>query len=113
MEKVNLRPALILSQLATKTHKSEPHAFIILNNQKWNYPIRHILFDVENLTIVELNDKQYNLVGLYSLTDEQFNNLINGSECSPTSIHEIAFGYREISDKRTYGNSNINQDKSL
>lgn len=112
MGKTSRKPELTLSHLKTASTNPEPHAFIMLNKENCNDVTKHLIFDVENPTLFEdSNGKQLYLIGLYSLNDEQYDNLVNGLVCSPTSLYEILSDYHEIGDKRTYGN--IKNTKSL
>ena len=98
------KPVLVLSNMKTESSNFEPHAFVMLNNEQ-DSKLGHILFDVENLTLIEdKNGKQNTMVGLYLLTNEEYDNFINGLDCTPTSLYETIGDYHEVSDKRTYGN---------
>lgn len=102
---ITRKPVLTLSQLSTDSTEAEPHAFVMLNSDKLDNSNKHLLFDVENLTLVEnKSGNQEYYVGLYYLNDEQYNNFFNGLQCSPTSLYEILGNYREVGSKRTYGN---------
>ena len=109
--KITRKPLLVLSQLTTEKSKEAPHAFVLLNKE-CNNPTKHVIYDIENPTLVvdEFGEKQY-FAGLYSLTDEQYDSLLNGSYCEPTSLYKILGNYREVSDKRIYGRTR--QSKSL
>lgn len=112
MDIMSRKPALTLSQLSIESTKAEPHAFIMLNNDQSDSSTKHLLFDIENPTLVEnKSGQQQYFVGLYSLTDEQYEKFLNGSECTPTSLYEIISEYHEVGSKRTYGN--IKQTRSL
>ena len=112
MGTLSRKPALTLSHLKTETTNSGPHVFIMLNKENCKDLTKHLIFDVENPSLLEdSTGKQQYLIGLYSLTDKQYNDLVNGLSCSPTSLYEILNDYHEIGDKRTYGN--IKNTKSL
>ena len=111
MGSITRKPTFVLSQLTTNDSNEGPHAFIMLNKDV-NNPTRNILFDPENPTLVEDSDKKIEkLAGLYSLTDEEYNNLINGSSCTPKSLYEFLGGYHEVSEKRTYGRLELDKSK--
>ena len=105
------KPSFVLSSLSTEKYGSGPHAFVMLDKD-CDDPTKHLIFDIENPTLIEDEDKkkQY-CVGIYSLKDEEYNDFLNGLSCSPISLYEIGSDYREISDKRTYGN--VTKNKSL
>ena len=104
MKNIGVKPKLFLSYLATESSKPEPHAFVMLDIEKNNDSKTHMLFDVENLTLIEnkFGEQQY-CVGLYLLSEEQYNNLLNGFDCTPISVFEN-IGHHVISEKRIYGN---------
>ena len=111
MGSITRKPTFVLSQLTTNDSNEGPHAFIMLNKDV-NDPTRNLLFDPENPTSVEDSDKKIEkLAGLYSLTDEEYNNLINGSSCTPKSLYEFFGGYHEVSEKRTYGRLELDKSK--
>jgi len=111
MGNITRKPSFVLSNMKTELSNPGPHAFVMLNKECDN-PTKHLLFDVENPTILEdTNKEKHCFVGLYSLTDEQNDNFINGQECSPISLYEYMDDYKEISEKRVYGN--IKREKSL
>ena len=97
-------PSLVLSKISTESLEPGPHAFIMLN--KDNDMIKHIIFDIENPSLFEINSdgKKSKYIGLYSLTDEEYNDLVDGFTCSPKSLFELVYHFKEISEKRTYGN---------
>lgn len=98
------KPVLVLSNMKTESTNIEPHAFVMLNNEQ-DSKMGHILFDVENLTLIEdKNGKQNTVVGLYLLTNEEYDNFANGLDCTPISLYETIGDYYEVGDKRTYGN---------
>ena len=81
------------------------HAFVMLNKEICSDSTKHLIFDVENPSLIEYDGKQEIAVGLYSLTDLEYDNLVNGYECCPKSLYEfISPSYHEVSDKRIYGN---------
>ncbi len=102
---------MVLSTLATEQTTDEPHAFILMEREQDNYPTRHLLYDIENPTPVEDgNGNKNNFIGLYSLTDEQFNNILNGIECTPTSLFELLqSGWTDVGTKRIYGSVKLNK----
>ena len=103
MGSITRKPTFVLSQLTTNDSNEGPHAFVMLNKDV-NDPTRNLLFDPENPTLIEDSDKKIEkLAGLYSLTDEEYGNIINGSSCTPKSLYEFSGGYHEVSEKRTYG----------
>ena len=109
--RITRKPSLVLSQLTTEQSKNEPHAFVMLNKES-NDPTKHLIFDVENPTLVEDNlGKEQFFAGIYSLTDDEYNNLLNGYSCTPTSLYEIVGDYKEIGEKRTYGNIELDKKK--
>ena len=55
--------------------------------------------------------KEQFFAGIYSLTDDEYNNLLNGYSCTPTSLYEIVGDYKEIGEKRTYGNIELDKKK--
>ena len=98
------KATLVLSYLSADQSSAEPHAFVMLNKDNCNDITKHILFDVENPTLVEdpNGDKRY-FVGLYSLSDEEYASLITGEKFTPTSFFEMGSKYREVGPKRIYG----------
>ena len=108
---ITREPVLTLSYLTTNSTEPEPHAFIMLNKESCDYPTKHILFDIENPTLVESDNIEQSFVGLYTLTDEQYSDFLNGLECVPNSIYELGGSYTEIGEKRTYGNLQNNYSK--
>lgn len=109
--KLTRKPSMVLSTLATKQTNDEPHAFILMEREQDNYPTRHLLYDIENPTSVEDgNGNKNNFVGIYSLTDEQYNNILNGIECTPTSLFELLqSGWTDVGAKRIYGSVKLNK----
>lgn len=111
--KVDHRPSMILSNLRTRNTPSEPHAFILVDKEQDSYPTRHVLYDVQNPTLIEdeLGERMYTL-GLYTLSDEQHNNIIKGIECTPRSLAEVMRkDMHDIGDERIYGSFTL--DKSF
>jgi hypothetical protein len=103
------KPALVLSKLSTESKEAEPHAFVMINKESPEETFKHLLFDVENPTKVEYkNGENYTVIGLYSLTDGEYEDFLNGLGCIPKSIYEVSGEYREISEKRIYGNNQEN-----
>lgn len=111
--KLSRKPSMVLSTLMTENSPREPHAFILMDKDQDNYPTKHLLYDVENHTLIEAQNGNKNKeIGIYSLTDEQHNNIINGVECTPTSLFEVMRSeLHDVGDKRIYGS--IKLDKSL
>lgn len=109
--KLTRKPSMVLSTLATEQTSDEPHAFILMEREQDNYPTRHLLYDIENPTPVEDgNGNKNNFVGIYSLTDEQYNNILNGIECTPTSLFELLqSGWADVGTKRIYGSIKLNK----
>ncbi len=111
--KITRKPSLNLSYLREELScDSNPHAFVTLSKEDASYPAKHLLYDVENPTVLE-NDKKerFALVGLYALTDEEKEDIDNGYECVPTSLYEIIGNYKEVNAKRVYGSRDGNNKK--
>jgi hypothetical protein len=109
-KKIKSKPSFMLSELKPENGEFEPHAFILLDRESDQYPIRHLLFDIHNLSQIEIDGEVHNMVGLYSLTDEEYNKLINGESITPTSLFESAGNeYKDVGLKRTFGSSSINK----
>ena len=111
--KITRKPSLNLSYLREELScDSNPHAFVTLSKEDVSYPAKHLLYDVENPTVLE-NDKKerFALVGLYALTDEEKEDIDNGYECVPTSLYEIMGNYKEVNAKRVYGSRDGNNKK--
>lgn len=104
--KLSRKPLLVGSTL-----NNEGHVFVIMDNEHDEYPTKHLLYDPENFTQIEdMNGNINNFVGIYSLTDEQHNNILNGVECSPTSLFELLRpGYTDVSGKRIYGSITLSK----
>jgi len=109
--KLTRKPSMVLSTLATKQTSDEPHAFILMEREQDDYPTRHLLYDIENPTLVEdANGNKNNFIGLYSLTDEQHNDIVRGIECVPTSLFELLqSGWTDVGTKRIYGSVKLNK----
>ena len=106
--KLSRKPSLVGSVL-----NNENHVFVIMDREQDEYPTRHLLYDPENFTQIEdTNGIRSNLVGVYSLTDEQHHNILNGVECNPTSLFVLLQPeWTDVSGKRIYGS--ITLDKSI
>lgn len=104
--KLSRKPLLIGSTL-----NDESHVFIIMDKEQDDYPTKHLLYDPENCTQVEdVNGNKNNFVGIYSLTDEQRNDIISGTECVPTSLFELLqSGWTDVGPKRIYGSVKLNK----
>lgn len=105
--KISRKPSIILSALRTESTPNIPHAFILMDKEQDNYPTKHLLYDVENLTLLEdAKGNKTNCIGLYALTDEQYHDIINGVECTPISVFELMTSeLHDVGDKRIYGAS--------
>ncbi len=104
------KPSLILSQMSTSTTDEVPHAFVLLDKDNCDDYTKHLLYDVENLTTIEDSSlKQYHFVGLYSLTDSQYDELMNGKSCTPSSIYEKIYSCKEVGEKRIYGKKDLSK----
>ena len=105
------KPSLILSTLKTKATKEEPHAFLLIDKEDNEYPLKHMLYDIENPTeLSDLRGKKLIVPGVYSLTDEEYSNIKKGISCTPKSLFEnLDSEYRDISTKRIYGGSELNK----
>lgn len=104
--KISRKPSLIGSTL-----NDESHVFIIINREQDDYPTRHLLYDIENPTLVEDgNGNKNNFIGIYSLTDEQYKDVISGTECVPTSLFELLQSrWTDVGPKRIYGSVKLNK----
>lgn len=111
--KITRKPSLNLSYLREELSSGNtPHAFVTLSREDASYPAKHLLYDVENPTVLESDKKErFALVGLYALTDEEKEDIENGYECTPTSLYEILGNFKEISAKRVYGSKEKKKDK--
>lgn len=109
--KLTRKPSMVLSTLATEQTRDEPHAFILIEREQDDYPTRHLLYDIENPTLVEnVNGNKNKFIGLYSLTDEQHKDIISGTECVPTSLFELLqSGWTDVGPKRIYGSVKLNK----
>lgn len=103
MHSITRKPLFVLSQLSIDDSNDGPHAFIILNKELCNDPTKHIIFDPENSTLVEKDGVTQKYAGLYSLTDDEYNDFLNGSCCTPISLYDYLDGYHDVGKKRTYG----------
>lgn len=105
------KPSLILSTLKTKATKEEPHAFLLIDKEDNEYPLKHMLYDIENPTeLSDLRGKKLIVPGVYSLTDEEYSNIKKGISCTPKSLFEnLDSEYRDIGAKRIYGGSELNK----
>ena len=105
------KPTMILSKLKTENNPSEPHAFVLLDKEQDVYPTRHLLYDVQNpTTIIDDDGNKSVYVGLYTLSDEQYDNLLKGIECTPASLFEVMNGsLHNVSEKRIYGSISLNK----
>ena len=112
--KITRKPALVISYLKSDNTSLEPHAFILIDKESDNYPTKHILYDPENPVLIEgeLGDRRL-IDGLFSLTDEEYENVLNGIECSPMSLIEnLNYNYHDIGEKRIYGKKQIINNKT-
>ena len=104
-KKISRKPSLVLSTLSTEKTSPRAHAFIIFDSIHGAYPTKYMLFDPENQSLIEDNNGNIGYsIGLYCLTDEQRENIINGIKCCPESIYN-AFNmpYRLLSEQLIYG----------
>ena len=102
--KIKSKPVLVLSTLSTETLEEGPHAFILIDREHNEFPTKHILFDINNPSLIEDNGKEYRMVGVYALTDEEYDNLKEGTSITPKSLMEYASpDFKEIGEKRTFG----------
>lgn len=109
--KLTRKPSMILSTLVTEQTNNEPHAFILMDREQDNYPTKYLLYDIENPTSIEdENGNRNNFIGIYSLTDEQHDDIISGTECRPTSLFELLqSGWTDVGVTRTYGSIKLNK----
>lgn len=106
---IKRKPSFMMSYLQTSTKESkEPHAFVLLDDFENDNNFKHILFDVENLTLLE-NDKgeKFYQPGLYIIDDSNYDLFLNGKQIDVKSVYESNNKYREISPKRLYGNDEL------
>lgn len=69
---------------------------------------------VQNPTEVEDQNKNKHLfTGLYALSDEEKENIINGYKCSPSSLYELLVNYHEVGVKRIYGSKDKNLKQNV
>ena len=112
MGSITRKPTFVLSMLTTNDSNEGPHAFVLLNKDVSD-PTRNLLFDPENPTLIEDNDNNIQkATGLYSLTDAEYHDLINGLSCTPKSLYEFLEGYHEVSEKRIYGRHELYKNVS-
>ncbi len=99
------QPTLVLSEMQIEDYQKEPHAFLLLDQENNKYPIKHTLYDAENPSLIEnANNEQKVFIGLYSLTDEERENVANGIEFRPASTFNLINpNYHEVGYKRKYG----------
>lgn len=111
--KISRKPSLILSYLREEfSNDSNPHAFVTISKEDDLYPTKHLLYDIENPSVLEDDKKEsFALVGVYALTDEEKEDIDNGYECTPTSLYEIISNYKEINAKRVYGSKDGKNNK--
>lgn len=77
---ISRKPTMVLSTLRTENTPNEPHAFVLID------------------------------LGLYTLSPEQYDNIINGFECTPISLFEVMRqDLHDIGDKRIYGSITLNK----
>lgn len=109
--KISRRPLMVLSTLRTKNTPREPHAFILIDKEQDNYPTKYLLYDAQNPTLLENESgKRLYTPGLYTLSDEQHNNILNGCECTPLSLFEvICQDLHSVEDERIYGTKLLNK----
>ena len=103
---ISRKPSFTMTYLKTKNSQEEAHAFLLLDKENCHDVTKHVLFDLENPTLTLNTDGTKNyFAGLYSLTDWEYNDLINGLNCTPKSLYDYIGNYKAIDEKRTYGNS--------
>ena len=107
---ISSKPILVLSHVTDGELKPEKHAFTIIDKEQCEYPLKHILFDIQNQAYIEdKNGKQYLVSRICSLKEEEYNNLLNGLECTPNLIFETSlYGnqYHIVGKPFTYGKPN-------
>lgn len=108
---ITRKPTMILSTLRTESATIEPHAFVLIDKDDDEYPTKHLLYDVQNPTLLENESgKRLYSLGLYTLLDEQFDNIVNGFECTPKSLFEVLRqDLHDVGDKRIYGSITLNK----
>ena len=110
--KIKSKPSLILSTLGSESIEEGPHAFILIDREHNDFPTKHLLFDIHNPSQIEVDGEVHNMVGLYALTDDQYNDLISGDKITPQSLFEFASSdYKDVGEKRIYGSKNKNMIK--
>lgn len=107
---ITRKPTMILSTLRTEKTSNEPHAFVLIDKEDDEYPTKHLLYDIQNPTLLEDElGKRIHSLGLYTISDEQYNNIINGFECTPISLFEVMRqDLHDVGDKRIYGSNVLN-----
>lgn len=97
------KPSLVLSCLKSEGN-SGPHAFLLLDCVQNEYPLKHILFDVHNPTLINFDGRETVFAGIYALTDEDYDCVLNGFEFTPTSLYELCYpNCNEVNKNRIYG----------
>lgn len=98
------------SRMTTDT--SGPHSFVILISK--NDPSKKYLYDIENpIEFIPKNEINSTLgVGLYHMTEEEYQDFVSGKSISPKSIFEGA-GMKVINEKRYFGNGECNQELDM
>lgn len=87
---ITRKTTMILSTLKTESTTIEPHAFVLIDKDDDEYPTKHLLYDVQNPTLLENESgKRLYSLGLYTLLDEQYDNIVNGFECTPKLLFEV------------------------
>jgi hypothetical protein len=108
--KIKSKPSLMLSTLKTENSGKGPHAFILIDREHDEFPVKHILFDINNLSQIEIDGTTYKMSGLYALTDEEHEDLIQGIEISPTSLFDYAGpDFKDVGEKRVFGSKEKNK----
>ena len=83
---------------------SEVSNFILLDNEKAKYPMKHMVLDVNNTLTFNTGDKKGNAVSLYALTDEECDDLLDGLHCSPATVFEVLDKrYADMENKQSFG----------
>ena len=112
--KISRKPILVLSQLGSEKEKAGPHAFIVFDSQKDEFPTKHILYDPENPTRLKKGDgSKMCYAGLYALTDEEYDDILTGVKCSPKSLYGWAYEGIEMDEEpRIYGSKTKVEEKT-
>ena len=97
----------IANSFLTVEGEREPHSFIILKHKEED---KQFLFDIENPVQYQNDGKIVGGIALYSMTETEYKDFVEGKVVSPQSIYE-KFGMTLIGDKRYYGNGEIPIDK--